>query len=349
MSFLFFFSCKVTITKNNNDEKYVAFPPKPDTARIQFLTSISSSKDLEKRKRTSFEEFVVGKKKDEIKLIQTPLGVNVKHGKIYVCDAFIQGIDIIDLKSKRTQYFIPSGKKKLLIPVNTCLDRNHYLYIADAGRKEILVFDHELKYVTSFGKPEDFTPQDVIVLEDKIYVANIEGRKIDVFKNDSTYKLLYSFPEVERGDEGFLYQPKNIAYRNGKIYVSDFGSFDVKIFKEDGEYISTFGKQGLTPGTFARPKGIAVDRDENIYVLDASFNNAQIFNKKNQLLFYFGNSTKSGKGCMYLPIQIFIDYENFQYFKHFVDPDYELKYLIFVTNQYGENKVSIYGRVEIKK
>ena len=52
---------------------------------------------------------------------------------------------------------------------------------------------------------------------------------------------------------------------------------------------------------------------------------------------------------MYMPACIAIDYENLQYFEKFVDEDYNLKYLILVTNQYGPYKLNIYGRIELKK
>jgi hypothetical protein len=37
-----------------------------------------------------------------------------------------------------------------------------------------------------------------------------------------------------------------------------------------------------------------------------------------------------------------------KYFQKYVDPAFELKYLILVTNQFGPDKLNIYGRVDPK-
>lgn len=41
-------------------------------------------------------------------------------------------------------------------------------------------------------------------------------------------------------------------------------------------------------GDFARPKGVAVDSEGHIYVVDAAFGNVQIFNSEGLLLLFFG-------------------------------------------------------------
>jgi hypothetical protein len=41
-----------------------------------------------------------------------------------------------------------------------------------------------------------------------------------------------------------------------------------------------------------------------------------------------------------------ISYTGLDYFSKYVDKSFNLKYLIFVTNQYGPDKISVYGFVE---
>jgi hypothetical protein len=115
----------------------------------------------------------------------------------------------------------------------------------------------------------------------------------------------------------------------------------------NGEYISAVGSYGAGLAQFVRPKGIALDHEENLYVVDAGFENVQIFNKQGQLLMFFGGPYK-GPGDMYLPAKVIIDYHHLRYYEKFVDPAFRLKYLIFVTNQYGPDKITVYGRLETK-
>jgi hypothetical protein len=94
-----------------------------------------------------------------------------------------------------------------------------------------------------------------------------------------------------------------------------------------------------------RPKGVAVDNKSNLFVVDAAFENVQIFNKDGRILMFFGGPYKK-RGDMFLPADVTISYTGLDYFSKYVDDSFILKYLIFVTNQYGPDKVSVYGFVE---
>ena len=62
---------------------------------------------------------------------------------------------------------------------------------------------------------------------------------------------------------------------------------------------------------------------------------------------FFGGSYKS-KGDMYLPADILIDYNHKYLFNKYVDKRFNLEYLIFVSNQYGPDKINVYGYVNQK-
>ena len=46
---------------------------------------------------------------------------------------------------------------------------------------------------------------------------------------------------------------------------------------------------------------------------------------------------------MYIPADILIDYDHVDLFKDYAVDGAELEFLIFVTNQFGPHKVSVYG------
>ncbi len=71
-------------------------------------------------------------------------------------------------------------------------------------------------------------------------------------------------------------------------------------------YFSTFGSAGDSPGYFSRPRGVAADSEGNIYVVDAIFDNIQIFDKNGSLLMAFGGPGKE-YGQFWLPAGIYID------------------------------------------
>ena len=121
----------------------------------------------------------------------------------------------------------------------------------------------------------------------------------------------------------------------------------IKRYTLDGEYIDSIGSRGDGLGQFAKLKGIAVDSESNIYAVDASFDNVQMFNNEGKLLMAFGGHYE-GPGGLIIPAKVMIDYDNLQYFQKYVDPAFDLKYLIFVTSQYGPDLINVYGRVEPK-
>ncbi|MFZ4399135.1 MAG: 6-bladed beta-propeller [Bacteroidales bacterium] len=335
-------SCSRNTTGVISSDNLIIYPSPPDTARIQFLTKISSSRDVTGF-RNSFAKFIFGE--NENILINKPYGVAVYNGKIMLCDTYIHGLVIIDMKNNKFEQFVPKGKGELKVPINCFIDNKGYLYIADSERKQIVIFDENREYMGCFGDLENFKPVDVFVLDNKIWVTNLASHKINVYSNESNYKLLNTFPNVTDSAAGVLFSPTNIFVTNNKVYVTDFGDFKIKIYTHEGKYLSSVGSYGKGIGQLARPKGIAVDRDSNLYVVDAGFENTQIFSKDGKLLMFFGGSYKS-QGDMWLPAKVSLDYDNLDYFQKFVDRDYKLKYLVLVTNQFGPDKLNIYGAIE---
>ena len=80
----------------------------------------------------------------------------------------------------------------------------------------------------------------------------------------------------------------------------------IQIFSVNGDYLSQFGQPGDTPGSFSKPKGVAVDHHGHIFVCDALFDAVQIFDKRGRILLSFGeNGSKPGQ--FWMPSGIFID------------------------------------------
>ena len=339
------FSCSKSIYSGITSKEPVVYPAPPDTTRIQFLSKISGSSDLT-HGRKSLAHFITGENEQSM-IINKPYGVTMYKGKIMICDTYIHGLDIIDLDKGKFEQFIPKGRGELKVPINCFTDEKGYLYIADSERKQVVVFDADRKYYDSFGETEDFKPVDVFVQGGKVWVADVAGHQIHVYTADSSRTFIRSFPEVNSKDPESLFSPTNIFVTDDAVYVSDFGDFRVKVYDHEGKFIRGIGSYGTSVGQFTRPKGIAVDRESNLFVVDAGFENVQIFNNEDKLLMHIGGNYK-GLGDMWLPAKVVIDYDNLRYFERIVDPAYKLKYVILVTNQFGPDKLSIYGAVEAK-
>jgi DNA-binding beta-propeller fold protein YncE len=66
---------------------------------------------------------------------------------------------------------------------------------------------------------------------------------------------------------------------------------------------------GRTIGSFSKPKGVALDTQGLIYVVDGIYDTVQLFNAKGALLMNFGISGIK-PGQFWLPAGIAIDEEN---------------------------------------
>lgn len=84
---------------------------------------------------------------------------------------------------------------------------------------------------------------------------------------DASGKLQYSFAEAG-STPGRLSTPTGIAYSSrGRFYVADGGNNRISVYSRDGIFLFSFGGNDAT-GKLSRPSHVAVDTDENVYVLD---------------------------------------------------------------------------------
>lgn len=336
--------CSRNASLSPSPENLVIYPPPPAPTRIQYLTHISGSADMV-RQKGRFHQYLFGK--EEPRMLVKPYGIAVHGNRIYICDTGQGGLVVMDLARGSYDTWIPGGRGQLQLPVNCCTDESGNLFVADANRRQVVIFDRDRNFLDAIGDGEGFKPTDVLVRNDTLYVVSVQEHRIHLY-SARNYEKLGMLEGGDQGSEGFVRQPTNLAMGDHLLYVSDFGDFNVKKISTTGRFGGRIGSYGNGPGQFTRPKGLDLDKEGNLYVVDAAFQNVQIFNPDGQLLMHFGGSY-NGPGAMWLPAGIAVSYENLDYFRPYVDEHFELKHLIFVTNQYGPAKVNVYGFVEEKE
>ncbi|KAB0664481.1 hypothetical protein F6V25_13160 [Oryzomonas japonica] len=329
----------------------VFFPPPPNKPKVQFLTSIADSTDVE-GKQGGFSLVVTGKEGEQsIRSISKAYGVAVSKGKIYVCDTSGGQLVIIDPVNKKFDYLKGNyGDGKLKKPVNVALDDDGNIYVVDTMRKEVLVYDSMGNYLKSFGKElEKAKPVDIVAYKNRLYLLDIFQGDIKVLDR-RTGRLLTTIGKDEGSSKG-LRMPVNFTIdKAGFMYVTNAGNGKVIKLDLDGHILGSFGKLGDGFGDFTRPKGVAVDDTGLIYVADGGHQNVQLFSfvdNKSRLLMFFGDPGLP-VGSMNLPAGIAVSKDNLAYFQKFAAPDFELEQVIYVINQYGPAKLAIYGLGKMK-
>ena len=216
------------------------------------------------------------------------------------------------------------------------------MYVADSRRGQVVIFSGNGDYLGAVGNKSEFKPTAVLVNDNKIYICDLKTQSVKVFGLQDR-KYLYSIPREGAKEGAKLFSPTNMAIdKEGNLYVSDTGAFRIQKYNANGEFLMSIGSHGDAPGQFARPKGVAVDKEGRVYAVDAAFENVQIFDKDGKLLLFFAEPGASPVSLV-LPAGIAIDCSLTDYFLSFADPSFELEYLVLVTSQYGDRKLSVFG------
>jgi hypothetical protein len=324
--------------RGRRGEPLVFYPDLPQEPRIQYLSTYTSHSDVTGGP-SFFQRFILGERDDPE--LGKPYGIAIYGDEIFVCDSKRGAVAIFDLRSRAVALFGDQPPGRLVKPVNIAIDPDGRRYVTDVGLKRLVVYDDENRYETAFGEPDRWSPGDVAIHEDRVYVTDVQNGHVVVFDKESGEQL----EQIGRkgSGEGELFFPTNVEVDGaGNVYVADTGNFRVVKFDPRGRFLRQFGSLGRSPGQFARPKGIAVDREDRLYVVDAAFENVQIFDSEGELLLFFA-SVGNAPGGLNLPAQVEIDYDHVDLFADRVAPGYALEYLIFVSSQFGRNKINVYG------
>lgn len=288
------------------ERERLVWPLPPEEPRIEFLFTISSRADLgiERSFLRKAWDWFVGAEEVGGFLVQ-PLGVTVdERGRIYVTDTGLRCVHIFDVKNKKYQTLQETKKGQLLSPVAVAVSSNRRIYVTDSGRREVIVYDDDADVL--FTISGYFTrPTGLTIHNNRLYVVDTGLHKIFVF--DLAGKLLFEFGRrgVQPGEFNF---PVFIT-SSQRLYVVDAMNHRVQVLDDSGRVIRMFGEVGNVQGTFANPKGIAVNSEGHIYVADALFDAFQIFDNEGRLLLVVGHSGH-GNGEFLTPSGMAIDKEN---------------------------------------
>ena len=319
---------------------FLFYPEAPNEPRLQYLTKFSTRMDVS-TKGQGFRNLVFGGEENEEKLVVKPYGLAIFDGAIYVVDTRGSGYAVFDFSAGKGRRVQGSGAGLMQKPINITIDADGTRYVTDTNRNLVLVFDKKDRFLRSFGAPGEFQPVDVAIVGDRLYVLDMMHHQVQVL-NKLTGEHLFTFGESGSGD-GQLFMATNMAVGPDEtLYVTDTLNFRIVNFTLDGEFIRNIGQVGTSPGSFARPKGLTLDREGRIYVVDSAFMNVQVLDNDGSPLTFFGGPQET-KGAINLPTVVKIDYDNVDYFRQYAAPGFEIEYLVLVASQFGPNKVVVYG------
>ncbi len=179
-----------------------------------------------------------------------------------------------------------------------CEDSQHRIYIhhtvnaASESSDTMVVFDHEGKFIKSWGKEFKGGAHGLYIRKEGstefLYLCDTKRALVvkTTLDGEEVFTLGYpkeSEPYAKGNPDGspLKYSPTNLAVSpNGDIYVGDgYGSSYVNQYNSKGEYIRTFGGPGKEAGQLLCPHGIICDtrREPNITIADRTNKRIQRF------------------------------------------------------------------------
>jgi len=242
-----------------------------------------------------------------------PYGVAVdSRGRIIVTDPGAEGIHIFDFGKHKYKFVERRDTEKdpMRQPQCVAVDANDNIYVTDSESGYIFVFDPHggfLRTIGSLKGGEGFFKRPTGIAVDseagRIYVTDTLRDKIFVLDMEGSVLRTIGDHGTKPGD---LYYPTELRLTKSGLVAVDSMNFRVQLFSLDGVAQSAIGRIGDGVGSMFRPKGISVDSEDHIYVVDGLWSVVQIFDRQGELLYYFGQRG-SQLGEFQLPSGLFID------------------------------------------
>jgi len=181
-------------------------------------------------------------------------------------------------------------------PYGIAVDSKNNLYVADQKVGAIFIFNTETRDLEMIKNKSHAHFARIIGLAmddgDRLFVTDPGLRHVLVF--DSTHKATDVITEG-------LVDPGSVAIdrENRLLYVSDVQLDQVLVYDADSlKLLRKIGTTGhhhelMTPGDFARPTGLAVDHEGNLYVCDTLNDRIEIFDADGKFISTFGKNGDS--------------------------------------------------------
>jgi DNA-binding beta-propeller fold protein YncE len=193
------------------------------------------------------------------RILKYPSDIAVEGGRLFVVDEVLNRVVILSREGEFIESFGSWGEeaKEFFEPLGIAV-RGGIIYVADTKNHRVQSFSHDgvfmgtLKMEGGAGVPVD------VGVDYRGYVYALSRENMIVFKPSG---------EIYRTEDKSI-DPKAIAMGSAGYYVTDFPLSPVKMFLYDRGPRFKFGLVGTERGELGSVTGIAVDKDNYIYLSD---------------------------------------------------------------------------------
>ena len=247
------------------------------------------------------------RERDRSRLLVRPLaGLAAEDGRIFVVDAGRPGVYVFDERQAKLSIWQQAdGGASFETPAGIAPGGNGEILVSDAELGRIVRLDAEGTPLGSIGAGVLERPTGLVrhAASGRIYAADSSAHDIKVFSDSG--QLVARIGGPGRG-YGRFNGPTHLSIANERLYVSDTLNARVQALTLDGVAERNIGRRGLYVGNLTRPKGVAVDADANVYVVESFYDHLIVFDRDGNYLLPIGG-TGDGLGEFFLPAGLWTD------------------------------------------
>ena len=227
-------------------------------------------------------------------------------GRIYVTDVSRQAVYVFDPAAGGLDLWEKAeGLASFVAPVAVALGGGT-VYVSDAELGIVARLDAKGAPRGSIGRGLLKRPTGLAfdAARGELYVSDTGAHDVKVFDAAGALARVLG----RRGEaEGEFNYPTHLAFADGLLYVTDTMNSRIQVLEgASGRVERVFGARGLFVGNLVRPKGIALDSERNVYVVESYFDHLLVFDRLGRFLMGIGGlGTQSGK--FYLPAGVWTD------------------------------------------
>ncbi|HET9821909.1 MAG TPA: 6-bladed beta-propeller [Burkholderiaceae bacterium] len=230
-------------------------------------------------------------------------------GRLYVADISRQAVFVFDEKAGELLLWEQAdARRRFVAPAGVALAPGR-VFVSDAELGAVFALDAQGAPRGTIGAGRLARPTGVVhdAATGRLFVADTYGHDIKVF--DDAGALLATIGQRGSAPGEFNY-PSFLALAGGELYVTDTLNNRVQVLRaSDGRFVRQFGSRGLALGQLVRPKGVSVDAEGNVYVIESFYDSLLVYSPQGEFLMPIGGTGKA-TGRFYLPAGVWVDGRN---------------------------------------
>jgi len=273
------------------------FPPAPKAQAsrgMRFLRWITGAEERTPRERT---------------LLRPQCGLVDKTGRILITDVGRQAVFVFDPRGAGLSIWDRADKQmQFATPLGIAQGPHDEVWVSDADLARVVRLDVNGNPLGSFGEGVLRRPTGLArdATAGITYVVDTSAHDIKVFDDKRALVRTIGQRGVRLGE---FNAPTFLTFGKDGLVVSDTLNARVQLVSPLGEGLAAIGERGLYVGNLTRPKGVAVDGDGNIYVVESFYDHLLVFDRAGALLLPIGGGG-TGPGKFFLPGGVWADRDN---------------------------------------